>query len=83
MGLPPILFLTFSIFWSIKTALKTHFKAVMTEKGFLPFASKVFTILWALFATVRRIAGIVAFFAPSLGLFDFLFHWKYEQKPFK
>ena len=83
MGLPPTLFLTLSILWSLQTSLKTHYKTIITEKGFLSFAAKVVIILWAWFATLRRVASIVAFFAPSLGLFDFLYHWKYEQKPFK
>ena len=83
MGIDPTLFLTLTMLWSILTSLETHYKTISTEKGFLSFPSKVFIILWAWFATVRRIAGIVAFFAPSLGLFDFLYQWKYEQKPFK
>ena len=77
------MFLIFSILWSLQTSLKLHYKTIITEKGFLSFVTNVIVILWAWFATVRRIAGIVAFFAPTLGLFDFLYQWKYEQKPFK
>ena len=83
MGIDPTAFLTLSILWSLHTSIKTHYKTIIIEKGFLFFPSKVLVILWALFATVGRIAGIVAFFAPSLGLFNFLYQWKYEQKPFK
>ena len=83
MGIDPTTFLTLSILWSFQTSLKTHYKTIMTEKGFLSFPSKVLVISWAWFATVRRIVGIVAFFAPSLGLFDLLYHWKYEQMPFR
>ena len=37
--------------------------------------------LWAFFATIRRIVTIVVFFAPSLGLFDLLYHWRAENVP--
>ena len=68
--------------WSLQTSLKLHYKTIVSEKGFLSFVTKVIVILWAWFASVRRIAGIVAFFAPSLGLFDILYHWKYDL-PFR
>ena len=83
MGIDPTVFLTLSILWSLQTSLKTHYKTIIIERGFLSFPAKVLVILWTLSATVRRIAGIVAFFAPTLGLFNFLYQWKYEQKPFK
>ena len=83
MGLPPTLFLTISILWSMHTSLKVHYKSIATEKGFLSFQAKAVIIGWAGFAAVRRIGAIVAFFAPSFGLFDLLYHWKYEQKPFR
>ena len=34
-------------------------------------------------AHVRRVMGIVIFFAPSLGLLDLLWHWHAEQFPFQ
>ena len=83
MGLHPDIFLTASILLSLHTSLRTHYKSLTIEKGFLSSKAKVIVLLWAWFATLRRVAGIVAFFTPSLGLLDLLIHWKYEQKPFR
>ena len=82
-GIPPNVFLYSSIVWSLHTFFTTHYKAIITEKGFLSFPAKVSVFFWAVFASFRRISGIVAFFIPSMGLFNFLYHWKYEQKPFR
>ena len=30
---------------------------------------------------MRRVVSIVVFFAPSLGLFSLLYHWRAEQVP--
>ena len=40
-------------------------------------------MFYAIFATLRRILTFVIFFVPSLGLFNLLHHWQWEQFPFK
>ena len=45
--------------------------------------SKIIIFAWGIFAILRRILSIILMFIPSLGLFDLLHHWKYEQIPFK
>ena len=82
-GLPIEVVLTFSIIWSLKILILLHMKTISTEKGFLPFTSKFSIFLWGTVATSKRISSMVAFFIPSLGLFNILYHWKAELIPFK
>ena len=72
-----------SIALSMKTSISLHIKSTKTEKGFLPFSSSIFVGLWALFATLRRIVGILSFFIPAMGLFNILHHIAFEKVPFK
>ena len=68
---------------SMKTSLSLHMKSMNTEKGFLPFSSRIFVGFWALFGTLRRTLGILAFFLPAMGLFNILHHIKFEKVAFK
>ena len=72
-----------SIALSVKTSLSLHMKAIKTEKGFLPFSSRIFVGFWALFGTLRRTMGLLAFFLPAIGLFNILNHIKFEKMAFK
>ena len=72
-----------SIAISLHTCIDMQANEIITEKQFLPLASKVWIYIWGFFATVRRIMGLVAFFIPSFGLFDILYHWQAEQTPFQ
>ena len=72
-----------SIALSMKTSLSLHMKSVKAEKGFLPFSSRIFVAFWALFGTLRRIVGIMAFFLPAMGLFNILHHIRFEKVAFK
>ena len=45
--------------------------------------SKIFIFVWGTFAILRRILSLIALFIPSMGLFNLLHHWKYEQIPFR
>ena len=56
---------------------------VKLEKGFLRFKPKLAVGTWAGFAAIRKVTSIVAFFSPSLGLFNLLHHWQAENTPFK
>ena len=45
--------------------------------------SKILIFAWGTFASLRRILSLIVLFIPSMGLFNLLHHWKYEQIPFK
>ena len=47
------------------------------------FKAKTAAFLWGLVASVRRVMGIVSFFAPSLGLLNLLWHYHAERFPFQ
>ena len=79
----PTSILTASVILSMTSAILRHVKALVAEKGFLTFKPKMTVFMWTLCATVRRILTFVIFFAPSLGLFHMLHHWKAETYPFK
>ena len=72
-----------SVFLSLKTCIESQATEIITEKPFLPLSSKVMIYIWGFFATVRRIMGLVAFFIPSFGLFNILYHWEAEQTPYQ
>ena len=56
----------------------------MEKKGFCGFKTTCGALFpWAVFATTRKVASIVIFFVPSLGLFSLLHHWQAENIPFK
>ena len=79
----PTSILTVSVILSMTSAVLRHVKALVAEKGFLTFKPKMTVFMWTLCAAVRRILTFVIFFAPSLGLFHMLHHWKAEAYPFK
>ena len=72
-----------SIIWSLKTLILMHVKSLKLEKGYFGLKAKIVSFLWGLVSTIKRIVGIVAFFVPSLGLLDILWHWHAEQYPFQ
>ena len=49
----------------------------------LLYKAKTAAFLWGLVASIRRVMGIVSFFAPCLGLLNLLWHYHAEQFPFK
>ena len=75
--------LAISIVWSLFACMTLQLKSVSADKGFFPSKSKMVLLFYAIFATLRRILAFVIFFVPSLGLFNILHHWKWEQIPFK
>ena len=81
--LTPQVVLGLSIALSMKSAISLHVKSVKTKKQYFPTTSKILVALWGLFATLRRILGIVVFFIPSMGLCHLLNHVKFEQVAFK
>ena len=79
----PVTVLTLSVSWSLRTCMALHLKSITAEKGFIKITSKIAVFLWAMFATLRRVLAIVAYFIPSLGLFGILHHWRAEKIPFR
>ena len=84
LGIPinPTVALAISIAITLKSCITLHLKAVRTEKQFVPVTSTFLILLWGIFSSLRRIISMVCFFIPSLGLFNILYHWKAEMKPF-
>ena len=83
LNLRPQAVLTLSVVWSLKSCIMLHMKTIKTAKGFFPFKTTFFVLLWGSVATLRRILSVVAFFIPSFGLFSILSHWQAEKIPFK
>ena len=83
ISLSPAYLLLLSIVWSLFSCMSLQLKSVVVQKEFFPTKSKIFLMLYAIFATLRRILTFVIFFVPSLGLFNLLHHWQWEQFPFK
>ena len=76
--------LVLSILWSFKTSITTHISIKSAEKdGFLGFNAKCVLGLRSFLCTITRIACIILFFAPFLGLLDLMSHWKAEQYSFE
>ena len=71
--------LLFSIFLSWKSICFTSFKTITLAKPFLPFKTKFLLFLWIVISATIRVLVLVAYFTPGFGLFDILYHWKYEQ----
>ena len=78
----PIVILGISIAITLKSCFNLHYKAIKTEKHFVPATSKFFILIWGLFSSTRRIISVVCFFVPSMGLFSILYHHRAEQLPF-
>ena len=74
--------LVLSVLWSIFTSIRMQAKFTFLEKGYCPTTPKLVVLAWATFATLRRILSLVTVFIPSMGLFNLLHHWKWEQVPF-
>ena len=74
--------LTISICWSLKSFIIYHLRAVKVDKQFFPTRCLLVLLAWTTVAACKRVMVLVAFFAPSFGLFSLLHHWRAEQIPF-
>ena len=81
-GFPADFVLIFALLSGLWSCLKLHVKSIKTEKMFLPFTANIACYCWATVATAKRLLSLVAFFVPSMGLCNLLYHWKAEQVPF-
>ena len=75
--------LVLSILWSFLSSIKTQTNLTILEKGFCPTTSKLVVLVWATFATLRRVLSLVVLFIPSMGLFSLLHHFKWDKVPVK
>ena len=76
-------YLGLSVAWSLKTCISLHLKSMALSKPFFPFfPAKVAAFMWTATTMTKRMMNLVFYFAPSLGLFNLLNHWKWEQIQF-
>ena len=59
-----------------KNFLVFFFSKVAAKNGFLPLKGKVILLLIHFISTMTSFASSLLFFAPSLGLFDLMWHWR-------
>ena len=79
----PETILILSIAISLKSCFMTHVKVLTKEKGFMPIVPKLIVIIWTMFGALRRVFSIIAFFIPTLGLYNILYHIQWEQIPYE
>ncbi len=82
-GIDSETFFVLSTSWSLLSCVCMQTRLISLEKGFCKFSSQFFIFLWGTFAILRRVLSLVAFFIPSLGLFSLLYHFEWDQVPFK
>ena len=79
----PLTLLGISTILSLKSCIFSRLHTMKSEKIFFPSVSQMVVIVWSIFAVLRRILIMTAFFIPSFGFFSLLNHWKFEQIPFQ
>ena len=79
--MPTKMVFTFSIIWSLKTLVIVYLKSMRLEKPYFPALANVSILIYALFGSLRRVGSMTVYFAPYLGLFSLLQHWRAEQIP--
>ena len=68
--------------WSIRSLISGHIQVTKASKNnFLPTLGKLLIMVYFAISVFVRLAAIVMFFVPSLGLFGVLNHWKYGKIP--
>ena len=82
LGISTQVLLLLSIIWSFRTSVRTRMKAKKASfGGFLPGLGSAVIGLRAFLVTVVKIACVVMFFAPYMGLFSIMQHLQAEQIP--
>ena len=74
--------LIISTIWSLKSCFILQLKSMVVEKCYFSTTSKLIAVMWALFATCRRVLTIITFFTPCMGLFSASYHYHFEQIPY-
>ena len=70
--------LLFSVFWSFKTCAKTSVKIKTETKKILPLFPKLLLFVRYLFIFQIRVASIIAYYAPYIGLIGLMNHYRAE-----
>ena len=83
LGLPVSskLAITISFVLSLFSFTSSHIEGLGGHRAYFPFSSKAVLLLAIFCATLERVSTMIIFFAPPLGLFDFLRH--YQGKSYK
>jgi hypothetical protein len=69
--------LVLSAIWSVFSIISGFIQKKIVQKNhFMPFSGILIYLSHASLAMICRISAIVIFFAPALGLFNLLRHWK-------
>ena len=79
--IPTKMVFLFSIIWSLKTLVVVYLKSMRLEKPHFPALANLSILMYALFGSLRRVGSMIVYFAPFLGLFSMLQHWRAEQIP--
>jgi len=70
-------YIALSAVWSLISTVIGQIKWKTTEKNnFLPAKGKIILMAYFLLSLATRVSSIICFFAPTLGLFGLLNHWK-------
>ena len=74
-------FLVLSILWSFKTSALTSVKIKTETKSYLPLIPKLVLGIRYFLVFLTRIAAIVVYFSPYIGLLDIMVHYQAETIP--
>jgi hypothetical protein len=69
--------LVLSAIWSVVSIISGFVQRKIVQKNHsMPFSGNVIHLIFAAMAMICRISSFVFFFAPAMGLFNLLGHWK-------
>ncbi len=75
--------LILSALWSVFSIISGFVqKKIVHKKHSMPFSGIVIQLSYATLAMICRISACVIFFAPAIGLFNLLLHWKMGSPAF-
>jgi hypothetical protein len=73
-----VFLLGLSAVWSMFSIISGKAQHNLVQKQhYVPFAGKMIYLSSATLAMISRVSAIVCFFAPSMGFFNLLMHWKF------
>ena len=73
--------LVLSALWSVLSLIRGHLQSFLVKRKVVPSTTgQLVLFCFILVAISVRIFAIALFFAPTLGLFDLLMHWKIGQQ---
>jgi hypothetical protein len=82
-GNSDFLLLVLSAVWSVFSIISGFFQKKIVQKNHsIPFSGILIQFSYATLAMTCRISAIIIFFAPAIGLFNLLGHWKMGRLAF-